>query len=227
MMEVAANNNDSAMTSANLSATQCETPLTIQHKYFPVEHYIYIYYMCPLAIIGIVLNAISLRVFNAKSFSTTVTFKYLRIIARIDLFICIIVLGYCISFYTPVFNRHDLYIRNHYLAYIYIPFANLSINLRSVITSSSLTSRPSYQSRINYSLLFFYSMYFNLLVSIERLISVGWPTKKYTYFKPSRFIWSCILVLLGTIIINLYLFFEFKASFCVGIMIREFTYSPW
>lgn len=125
-MDVAAN----STTAANLSSAQCETPLTIQHKYFPIEHYIYIYYMCPLAIIGIILNAISLRVFNAKSFSTTVTFKYLRIIARIDLFICIIVLGYCISFYTPVFNRHDLYIRNHYLAYIYIPFANLSINLR-------------------------------------------------------------------------------------------------
>lgn len=136
MMEVAVTDNNSAMTTArNLSSTQCETPLTIQHKYFPIEHYIYIYYMCPLAIIGIVLNATSLRVFNAKSFSTTVTFKYLRIIARIDLFICIIVLGYCISFYTPVFNRHDLYIRNHYLAYIYIPFANLSINLRSVVLS--------------------------------------------------------------------------------------------
>jgi hypothetical protein len=112
--------------------SECSNDLKSLHKYFPIEQYIYIYYMCPIAIIGIILNAISLRVFNAKSFNTTVTFKYLRIIARTDLFICLIVLGYCVSFYTPVFNRRDLYIRNAYLAYIYIPFANLSINLRFV-----------------------------------------------------------------------------------------------
>lgn len=98
--------------------------------YEEFEVYYHLYFMCPIALIGIVLNVISLRVFNARSFSTTVTFKYLRIIASTDLCICIIVFLYCVLMFTPAFNYYDLYIRHIYLAYIYIPFANLIINLR-------------------------------------------------------------------------------------------------
>ena len=98
--------------------------------YKDFEPYYYLYFMCPVALIGIFLNIVSLRVFNAKSFNATVTFKYLRIIALTDLFICLIVLVYCITMYTPALNYVDLYIRHFYLAYIYIPFANMIVNLR-------------------------------------------------------------------------------------------------
>ena len=99
-------------------------------SYLDFEQYYYLYFICPIAIIGIILNVISLLVFNAKSFTTTVTFKYLRIIARIDICICIILSGYSFFMYTPAFNYTDLLIRHSYLVYIFLPFANIFITLR-------------------------------------------------------------------------------------------------
>jgi hypothetical protein len=100
----------------------------VKSSYLEIEAYCYLFIMCPLALIGIVLNIISLRVFNDKSFNS-VTFKYLRLIAITDLFICIIVIPYCLTAYTQPLNKIDMFARHFYLVYIYIPGANLAINL--------------------------------------------------------------------------------------------------
>lgn len=113
-------------------------PLDIQ--YLPTEMYCYLFVMVPLAIIGIVLNLISLKCFLDRSFNS-VTFKYLRLITLTDFFICVIIIPYCILFYTQPFNKYDLYARHLYLAFWYMPGANVSINI---------------------------SMLLNLLVTIER-----------------------------------------------------------
>lgn len=117
-----------------------ESECELSNSYFRFEAYCYLLVMCPLALIGIVLNLISLQVFRDKSFNT-VTFKYLRLITLTDFFICIIIIPYCITSYTQPFNRYDLFVRQLYLAYLYIPGANFAINL---------------------------SMFLNLLVTVER-----------------------------------------------------------
>ncbi len=126
---------------ANHSANHTPAHCTQLQSYLPFEPLYYLYFMCPVAITGILLNVVSLQVFKAKSFNATVTFKYLRIITRADLCICTIVLFYCLSMYTPAFNYYDLYVRHFYLAYIYIPFANLLINLRCPSSSSFARAR--------------------------------------------------------------------------------------
>ncbi len=70
-------------------------------------------------------------------------------------------------------------------------------------------------------------MFFNLLVSIERLVSVGWPTKKYTYFKPSRFILSCAVAFVLAILFNSVLFFEYEIEFCREFRPRAFVFEKW
>ncbi len=85
-----------------LSSNKTENVCIVKSSYLEFEAYCYLFIMCPLAFIGIVLNIISLRVFNDKSFNS-VTFKYLRLIAITDLFICITVIPYCLTAYTQVF----------------------------------------------------------------------------------------------------------------------------
>lgn len=123
-----------------INNNESETGCKLVTSYYELEAYCYLFIMCPLAVIGIVLNLISLRVFRDKSFNT-VTFKYLRLITLTDFFICIIIIPYCLTSYTQPFNKYDLFIRHLYLAYLYIPGANFAINL---------------------------SMLLNLLVTIER-----------------------------------------------------------
>jgi hypothetical protein len=168
--------------------------------YFEEEFYCYLFIMCPLAIIGIILNLISLKVFKDKSFNS-VTFRYLRLITFTDFFICVIIIPYCLTSYTQPYNKYDLFARHFYLAYVYIPGANLAINL---------------------------SMLLNLLVTIERLISVGWPTQKYTLFKPSRYYLSCFLVCTIAIVLNIANFFLYKIEFCKTLLVpRMFTMQKW
>lgn len=119
-----------------------ESDCELSNSYYRFEAYSYLFVMCPLALIGIVLNLISLQVFRDKSFNT-VTFKYLRLITLTDFFICIIIIPYCITSYTQPFNKYDLFVRQLYLAYLYIPGANFAINL---------------------------SMFLNLLVTVERQV---------------------------------------------------------
>ena len=169
-------------------------------EYFEEEFYCYLFIMCPLAIIGVLLNLLSLKVFYDKSFNS-VTFKYIRLITLTDCFICLIIIPYCVTAYTQPFNKYDLFARHFYLAYIYIPGANLAINL---------------------------SMLLNLLVTIERLISVGWPTHKYALFKPSRYYLSCAIVILIALVSNISNLFLFKIEFCKNNLVpRNFLGESW
>ncbi len=136
---LSSNNNSSNNTNQTLPICLLEP------TYFEFERVYYLAIMCPIAIIGILTNVVTFRLFSHKCFST-VTFKFLRLIAISDCFICIIVVPYCLTSYTPAFNEIDMYFRNFYLAYIYLPLANFLITI---------------------------SMYLNLLVSLERLLSVG------------------------------------------------------
>jgi hypothetical protein len=166
----------------SLPAEECQ----LRTSYFEEEFYCYLFIMCPLAIAGVILNLISLKVFKDRSFNA-VTFKYIRLITLTDFFICLIIIPYCVTAYTQPFNKYDLYARHFYLAYIYIPGANFAINL---------------------------SMLLNLLVTVERLISVGWPTLKYTLFKPSRYYLSVALVVAIAFASNIVNLFLFKIEFC-------------
>lgn len=161
---------------------------SLKPLYFDWEPIYYLAIMCPIAFIGLFSNVFTFRVFLDKSFNS-ITFKYLKLITIIDFLICLTVIPYCLTSYTRAFNYVDLYLRNFYLAYIYFPMANLLITL---------------------------SMYLNLLVTIERLISVGWPTKKYVLFKPSRYYLSVISVIALSVLVNLCLFFLYKAKYCAS-----------
>lgn len=127
------------MTAHNKSVEACR----LKNSYLDVEAYSYLFIMVPLALIGIILNLLSLKVFINKSFNT-VTFKYIRLITLTDFFICLLVIPYCLTSYTQPFNKYDLYARHFYLAYFYMPGANVAINV---------------------------SMLLNLLVTIERYVN--------------------------------------------------------
>lgn len=180
---------------SNLSLNTSECSL--RPTYFEWEPIYYLAIMCPIAIIGLFSNVITFRIFLDKNFNS-VTFKYLKLITIIDFLICLTVIPYCLTSYTQAFNYYDLFLRNIYLAYIYLPMANLLITL---------------------------SMYLNLLVTIERLISVGWPTKKYILFKPSRYYISCVCVVLLSVLFNLCLFFLFEAKFCYSSIVPSDFFS--
>ena len=144
-------------------------------SYFHAEHIIYLYIMTPIALIGIFLNSISIIVYSDKSFST-VAFKYLKLLSITDLFICIIVTPYFICFYSKQnTDEPGFKLRMHYLRFIIIPFSNIASNLATL---------------------------FNLLVNIERLISVRFPTRKAKLFTTNRYILSCVVVLLSLIHIS-------------------------
>lgn len=118
----------SAAAAANANQTSC--PLDMH--YLSVEMYGYLFVVCPLAFVGILLNLISLKCFLDKSFNS-VTFKYLRLITLTDFFICVIIIPYCVLFYTQPFNKYDLYGRNLYLAFLYMPGANVAINVAMLL----------------------------------------------------------------------------------------------
>jgi hypothetical protein len=159
---------------------------SIEPKIFLEEQIIYLCLICPLAAIGIILNILSIKVFNDKSFNT-VAFCYLRLMTVFDLLICLIMIVYCLTGYTNAFNQYDFFIRNLYLAYIYIPLANICSNLATLM---------------------------KLLVTFERLVSIRWPTKKYQLFKKSRYYLSCIIVALVSITFNFLYFFLYEVTMC-------------
>lgn len=139
--------NKSTMNSSNsILHSNC----SLEPTYYDFERIYYLVFMCPIALVGIISNVITFRIFSEKCFNS-ITFKYFRFIAITDSFICIIVVPYCITSYTQAFNNYDSYFRNIYLAYVYLPMTNLLISL---------------------------SMYFNALVSIDRLVSVGKLSEK-------------------------------------------------
>lgn len=83
--------------------------------YFDFEPYCYLFVMFPLAIIGIVLNIVNLKIFSNKSFNS-VTFKYIRLITITDLFICITIIPYFLTAYTQPFNKYDMFARHRNFA---------------------------------------------------------------------------------------------------------------
>jgi len=216
---------NSNATYQNNTKTECDS---MEPTYFEWEPIYYLAVMCPIAFFGLFSNVITFRIFLEKSFNS-VTFKYLKLITITDFFICLTVIPYCLTSYTSSYNYYDQYMRNFYLAYIYLPMANLLITL---------------------------SMYLNLLVTIERLISVGksknqteqsehffffflrkkfkliktligWPMKKYILFKPSRYYLSCAIVLALAVLVNLCLFFLYDAKYCRSSIIPTQFLVKW
>lgn len=177
-----------------------ETNCNFKHDYSIEEKICYLYIMCPIALIGIILNILCLRVYFHASFNT-VAFSYLRIMSWIDLIICSIVLPYCLITYTNSFNEYDLYARHIYLAYFYIPLANLASNLTMLLT---------------------------VLVTIERLVSITSPIRKVQLFKKSRYNLSIALVILIALLTNIINFFLYKVELCENdVKPREFTSSQY
>jgi hypothetical protein len=133
-----------ATTSAdNVTYSNASSVCELTISYLQIEQYCYIFIMCPLAFIGIVLNLISLKVFINKSFNT-VTFKYIRLITLTDFFICIIIIPYCLTMYTQPFNKYDLFGRHFYLAYFYMPGANFAINISMLLNLLVTIERYNY-----------------------------------------------------------------------------------
>jgi len=89
----------------------------LEQIYFDFERYCYLFVMFPLAVIGIILNIVNLKVFNDKSFNS-VTFKYIRLITITDLFICITIIPYFLTAYTQPFNKYDLFARHRNYSFI-------------------------------------------------------------------------------------------------------------
>lgn len=180
----------------NLTVERSDCNVTL--TYFPIEAIIYRYILCPLAVSGILFNIISIHIYGDKSFATT-AFKYLRLLAIVDLVICTIVIPYCIAFYTPARDADDIFGRYVYLFYIYIPLSNIFSNLATLLT---------------------------ILVTIERLVSVRWPTHKTTLFSPFRFKLSCVIVVSYDLAINFVYFFFYKVAKCADPTYNEFAKHP-
>lgn len=130
----------------------CPPPI----PYFTTEMICYLFVMCPLAFIGIILNLVSLKCFLDKSFNS-VTFKYLRLITLTDFFICVIIIPYCVFFYTQPFNKYDHYARHLYLAFLYMPGANVAINVAMLL--NLLVTIERYCILI-YSVCFFFFLFY-------------------------------------------------------------------
>ena len=184
-------------TSNNMNSATASCSL--HSDYLAIEAYCYLFIMCPMALVGIWLNSMSLRVFCDKSFGA-VTFKYLRLVAFTDIFTCTIIIPYCVTAYTQPLGAHDMFVRHLYLAYLYLPGANLAINLNTFL---------------------------NLLLTTERLVSVGWPMHKYTLFKPSRYNMSCVCVISLAVVFNIPNFLLYKIGVCAPLEPRSFTITRW
>ncbi len=160
--------NDSAETNIMLSNSSTSLSsndelCSLKPTYFEWEPIYYLAIMCPIAFIGLFTNTITFKIFMDKTFNS-VTFKYLKLIAITDFFICLTVIPYCLTSYTQAYNYYDLFARNFYLAYIYLPITNILITL---------------------------SMYLNLLVTIERLISVGKYYSNFLFYLLKKIIFFC------------------------------------
>lgn len=61
----------------------------------------------------------------------------------------------------------------------------------------------------------------------KRLISVGWPTLKYSMFKPSRYYISIVFVTFISLLFNLPNFFLYKVALCQNMAPRQFVSARW
>ncbi len=151
-------------------------------NYIMEERICYLYIMLPIALVGFMLNIVTIKIFNEKSFNT-VAFKYLRFMTCVDLLICFLLGAYSLLCHTTAYNSVDQYVRHIYLVFVYIPFANIGTNLTMLLT---------------------------VLVTIERLVAIKWPTRKHKLFNTLRYYMSCAWVLIIAIVFNIVYFFLYR-----------------
>ncbi len=164
------------------SITNCS--ISLQYKF--IEHLVYLYFMSPLCLIGLILNVINLIVFSDRSFKN-LTFKYLRLIAFVDCITCTLVFIYCITNYTRPRTFNDKYFRIWYLVHVYFPLANITAASNVLLT---------------------------LTVTIERLVSVRWPMSKQRLFSSHRVLLTLLICFLFPILANSVNFLVYKVGDC-------------
>ncbi|CAF1103153.1 unnamed protein product [Adineta steineri] len=158
--------------------------VSLQYKF--IEHIVYLYFMSPLCLIGLILNVINLIVFSDRSFKN-LTFKYLRLVAFVDCITCILVFIYCITNYTRPHTLSDKYFRIWYLVNVYFPLANITAGCNVLLT---------------------------LTVTIERLVSVRWPMEKQRLFSSNRVLITLMICFLFPILANSVNFLVYKVGEC-------------
>jgi hypothetical protein len=178
-------------TLAITNATTIATPnilktcsVSLQYKF--IEHIVYLYFMSPLCLMGLILNVINLIVFSDRSFKN-LTFKYLRLIAFVDCITCILVFIYCITNYTRPHTLNDKYFRIWYLVHVYFPLANITAASNVLLT---------------------------ITVTIERLVSVRWPMEKQRLFSSNRVLITLVICFLFPILANSINFLVYKVGDC-------------
>ncbi|UJR14168.1 hypothetical protein I4U23_001163 [Adineta vaga] len=192
-MDLNAFSSDYYLTSTILSETTTTRHLTnpirncsVSLQYKLIEHIIYLYFMSPLCLIGLLLNVVNLIVFSDRSFKN-LTFKYLRLVAFVDCITCILVFIYCITNYTRPRTLSDKYFRVWYLVNVYFPLANITAGCNVLLT---------------------------LTVTIERLVSVRWPMKKQRLFSSNRVLITLLICFLFPILANSVNFLVYKVDDC-------------
>ena len=167
---------------SNLPSTNCSVSL----QYLFLEHVVYLYFMSPLCLIGLILNVINLIIFSDRSFKN-LTFKYLRLIAFVDCITCTLVSIYCITNYTRPRTLNDKYFRIWYLVNVYFPLANITAACNVLLT---------------------------ITVTIERLVSVRWPMSKQRLFSSNNVLLTLIICFLFPILANSVNFLAYKVGDC-------------
>ena len=166
----------------SLLSTNCS--VSLQYRF--LEHLVYIYFMFPLCLFGLVVNVINLIIFSDRSFKN-LTFKYLRLIAFVDCITCTLVSIYCITSYTRPRTLNDKFFRIWYLVHVYFPLANITAACNVLLT---------------------------LTVTIERLVSVRWPMSKQRLFSSNRVLLTLLICFLFPILANSVNFLVYKVGDC-------------
>jgi hypothetical protein len=177
------------ITTISNSVNNCSVLLS----YKILEHIVYLYFMSPLCLIGLMLNVINLIVFSDRSFKN-LTFKYLRLIAFVDCITCTLVFIYCITNYTETRTLKDKYFRIWYLVNVYFPLANITAACNVLLT---------------------------ITVTIERLVSIRWPMEKQRLFSSNRVLITLIICFLFPILVNSVNFLAFKIDKCHNLELTD------
>ena len=161
--------------------------------YRVLEHIVYLYFMSPLCLIGLLFNVINLIVFSDRSFKN-LTFKYLRLVAFVDCITCILVFIYCITNYTQPHSLNDKYFRIWYLVSVYFPLANITAACNVLLT---------------------------LTVTIERLVSVRWPMEKQRLFSSRRVLLTLLICFIFPVLANSVNFLVYTVGECNNLAVTS------
>jgi hypothetical protein len=173
-----------SITTTTISNSIKNCSVSLQYKI--IEHIVYLYFLSPLCLLGLILNVINLIVFSDRSFKN-LTFRYLRLIAFVDCITCTLVFIYCITNYTRPHTLNDKYFRIWYLVNVYFPLANITAACNVLLT---------------------------ITVTIERLVSVRWPMEKQRLFSSNRVLITLIICFLFPILANSVNFLVYKVGEC-------------